>query len=328
MYAIKTQPEDFVVKEILPASYIRESGPFTVFLLKKKDYNTISALKVIASYLSLPLRAIGFAGNKDRRAVTEQFITVAGLSKDAFDAFSHDNIDVVFAGYAAKELHLGNLVGNAFDVVLRDCQRAPVPRKRIVNYFGEQRFSENNAAIGKAMLRKDFKEACGLIMQSDLQKESIQIYLKKHPNDYVGALQLLPQKLLSLFLNAYQSKLWNRLVSSLVEEHAEGSIEISGDVLHIADGEYEDMPIVGFETELERSPYKGQIEAVLEKEGFAQRDFLIPQLKRLALMGSYRQVHVDLKAVSLEIIDDHAYKISFQLPKGSYATVAMRQFFI
>ena len=75
MYKIKQIPEDFVVREI---SGIRpsEHGKYTYFLLKKRNYTTQRAVKAIADALHIPEKRFGFAGNKDKNAITEQLCSV------------------------------------------------------------------------------------------------------------------------------------------------------------------------------------------------------------------------------------------------------------
>ena len=81
MYSLKQVPEDFTVKE-MNGMAIGDAGKYTYFILKKKNYNTINALEAIAGSLRISQKNIGFAGNKDRNAVTEQFISIKNGKKD------------------------------------------------------------------------------------------------------------------------------------------------------------------------------------------------------------------------------------------------------
>ena len=75
MYKIKEIPEDFVVKEITNVK-AGEKGDYSYFWLKKRDYTTIRAVEKIAERLRIPVKNIGFAGSKDKRALTEQLISI------------------------------------------------------------------------------------------------------------------------------------------------------------------------------------------------------------------------------------------------------------
>src|SRR3989338_6272661 len=75
MYLIKKIPEDFVVKELIDMPR-NDSGKYCYHLLQKKNVTTQEALDRIASFLHIPLKSIGFAGNKDKIACTEQVISL------------------------------------------------------------------------------------------------------------------------------------------------------------------------------------------------------------------------------------------------------------
>lgn len=328
MYTIKDNPEDFVVKE-LPKYKLDEDGSFLIFKLSKKDYNTVSAIKLIACFLNIKDRMIGFAGNKDRRAVTEQFISIKGASVEKVLSFKHDLISLEYIGRSNRGIALGGLVGNHFEIVLRDCDSVPKVRDNFVNYFGEQRFSECNADIGKFLLKKDFKAACELILSSGLRNSDIEEYMEDHPNDYVGAIGLLPSKLISLFINAYQSYLWNICVSRIINDKgSDCEIDISGQQLGVANYfDAGELNIIGFESELDENQYEDYMEAVMKEEGVTQRDFIIRQLSHLSAPGGFRDIFSKCSNVSVEDLGESVYKVCFDLSKGSYATVLIRQMF-
>ena len=70
MYKIKQLPEDFIVKEI---SHVNPqlNGQYAYFILKKTNLTTIDALQILSNKFKIPLKNFGFAGNKDKKAVTE-----------------------------------------------------------------------------------------------------------------------------------------------------------------------------------------------------------------------------------------------------------------
>ena len=75
MYKIKQMPEDFIVNEIFKPE-LQANGDYIYIKLTKKNYNTIDALKSIGKTINLPLKNLGFAGAKDRTAVTSQIISI------------------------------------------------------------------------------------------------------------------------------------------------------------------------------------------------------------------------------------------------------------
>lgn len=187
---IKEIPEDFVVKEVLDLHI--EEGPYHYYLVTKKNWNTLDLVKEIAQRLHV--KDVGYAGNKDRNAVTSQYIS---LQKKINLTLK----DVTFTslGTGKQRIFLGSLKGNEFILTLRNLDKKISPVKEVVNYFGEQRFSTKNAVIGKMLVKKQFKDAC-----IELELESVQ-------NDYVGALKRLGKERLKFYVHAYQSELWNKL---------------------------------------------------------------------------------------------------------------------
>jgi len=295
MYHIKQIPEDFIVKEIMDLKL--EPGRYSYYLLKKKNYNTIDAIRVIAKNFRINRKFINFAGTKDRNAITEQYISISrGPKKD----LHLKDIDVKFLGTGCERLNLGTREGNEFTIVIRNIKTKPKPIKEILNLFDAQRFGskQNNHIIGKAIVKKEFAEAVKLIDDEQLSE-----HLNKHPNDYIGALKKLPKQILRLYVHAYQSYLWNQM--------AKDSIEHS-------------IPLIGFET-------TEDVE-ILQNEGISKIDFLIRQIPEISSEGAYRNRTTkvnNLKVSELEPDELNSgmnkVTVSFSLQKGSYATQVIKQ---
>ena len=81
MYKIKDIPEDFVVEEI-PLFRVKKSGTYTYFLLQKKNYTTEKAIQKISCFFKVPRKRFGYAGTKDKIAVTKQYCSVKGNIPD------------------------------------------------------------------------------------------------------------------------------------------------------------------------------------------------------------------------------------------------------
>ncbi|MCO6040423.1 tRNA pseudouridine(13) synthase TruD [Thermococcus alcaliphilus] len=172
---IKTYPEDFIVKEKIPKS-IFKGNKCLMYLLKKRNWETMAAIKEIAKRIGIDYKQIGFAGTKDRHAVTYQYISICTESeeiKKRLDSLEISDISLEFAGYG-KRLKLGMLLGNYFQITVRDVNpdTALERTKEILaelkvkggfpNYFGYQRFGEKrviNHEVGKLLLKGNFEEA-------------------------------------------------------------------------------------------------------------------------------------------------------------------------
>ncbi|MBN2454488.1 tRNA pseudouridine(13) synthase TruD, partial [Candidatus Woesearchaeota archaeon] len=226
------------------------------------------------------------------------------------------------AGKGTEPLYLGCHEGNDFKITVRNlseadlaifkknCDEFRANHFRFTNYFDSQRFSSNNAEVGKLLLKKDFRKAAELISGYP----EIASHLEGQKNDYVGALKELPKKTLMLYVHSYQSLLWNRMAEKL-----------SGREIM--------LPLIGFGTEINDESIAKMAEEVLKEEGITQRDFIIRQLP-VSAEGSERSLSAaakDFKAS--EAGEDELNKgmskiiLSFSLQKGSYATIVVKNLF-
>ena len=208
MYLLKTIPEDFIVREISNIQ-IKDSGKYLYFKLTKKNYNTLDAIKKIARALGLKEKQIGFAGTKDKTALTEQVCSLFGASKGKLLSLKIPDLSIQFLGSGDAPISLGDLTGNQFEITVRNLDTINIkPIQFIPNYFDEQRFGTSNVQIGRHLIKKQFADAVKLINDSLCRQ-----HLQQKPNDYIGALKRLPIRLLRLYVNAYQSYLWNETLA-------------------------------------------------------------------------------------------------------------------
>ena len=314
MVVIKKKPEDFVVKEISsvkPAA----SGEYVYAVLSKTDWTTMGAVRKIADFLRLPLKTLGFAGAKDKAAVTEQVISIKAGKRDIIrelQGFSVKGIEVRAIGKGDSPISLGDLEGNQFRIVVREASKAPRKLLRFINLFGEQRFSTDNASAGKLLVRGEFAEAAALMDEPEIKK-----HLESKPSDVVGALKQLPKKILTIYIHAYQSLLWNRLVERFLE--GKKAEEVDNIML----------PIIGFGTELDK--YSEEIaelcRAIMAEENINERDFIIRSIPDLSSDGGTRALLADVKNLRVTKKENDVFVLEFSLPKGCYATEFIRQAF-
>src|SRR3989344_4626570 len=170
MYKLKQIPEDFVVIEV-PAVKTETQGRFLYFWLKKKGLNTLDVVKELARQLRIQEKDIGFAGSKDKHAVTEQMISINGMRKEAVEKLKFENIHLDFYDFGSKPISLGDLQGNKFEIVIRNLDNEKIEKTDYLeNYFDEQRFSENNVKIGRYLLKKEFGKAAALVDDFKVRK--------------------------------------------------------------------------------------------------------------------------------------------------------------
>ncbi|WP_140908299.1 tRNA pseudouridine(13) synthase TruD [Cognatiluteimonas lumbrici] len=159
---IRDVPEDFRVEEI-DAFAPSGSGEHLLLTVEKRGTNTAFAAKLIAEWAGVPESAIGYAGLKDRHAVTVQRFSVHLPGREAPDTApleADGTLRVLARARHARKLPRGALAGNRFTVVLRDVQGVrdavearlrSIASRGVPNYFGEQRFGREGGNVAGAL---------------------------------------------------------------------------------------------------------------------------------------------------------------------------------
>lgn len=163
---MRVQPEDFFVEEIAGFAPSGQ-GEHLLLVVEKRGMNTAFAAKRIAAWAGVPESAIGYAGLKDRHAVTRQRFTVHLPKRVApdLDALQSDDpgsgqaLRVLSVDWHARKLPRGALAGNRFAIVLRDvagertaidARLQDIARRGLPNAFGEQRFGRHGDNLAAA----------------------------------------------------------------------------------------------------------------------------------------------------------------------------------
>lgn len=280
---IKEKPEDFFVRELMDLK-VSDKGKYVYFVLKKKNYNTLDALQKIAKALKIDLGRFGFAGNKDKKAVTEQFVSV-DISKERLESLNLKDIGLEFVGCGDKRIVLGDNKGNFFRIKFKAKNNFDF----CANYFGEQRFGFDNVSKGRRIVKKDFW----------------------------GIDEMRKDKNLRLYFHAYQSWLWNKVLSEYLRRYDGFEVDeywfVNKKVKNFK------IPLINFDTEL-----KGEIgeiyQKILDSEGVRKKDFLIRHFPKLVSDTVFRLAFAEIKGFKAS--GEH---VEFSLGSGSYATVYLRK---
>ena len=232
---IKRKLEDFIVEEI-PLLEPKEKGKFRLIKLVKSNVSTLEALRVLSRFAKIPLREIGFAGLKDKFAVTSQYLTIPvsysiekacfKIVRNRFTEVSHVEIGkemgfcAEFIGFTDRPLGLGDLKGNRFTITIREFEKnlrerfyrnLEIVRKfGFPNYFGEQRF-------GSVKSRDDF--VLRYILKGDFDGALRSYFFGKSSVDFWGDWKKL-YKTLSPALEEYEKDLIRGLMRGLSPEKA------------------------------------------------------------------------------------------------------------
>jgi tRNA pseudouridine13 synthase len=329
MYTLKQIPEDFIVREIKKLDLAQ--GRFAYVKVKKKLRNTLDVVRQISKQLGIREKQIGFAGSKDKHAITEQYFSIEGVKEDKIKKLDVENVEINFVGYGKNPLSLGDLEGNQFEIVVRNLDSVDVKEINFVeNYFDEQRFSSHNAEIGKHLIKKEFNLACKLIDHFKVKE-----HLEQHSHDYIGALKKLSPRMLKMYVHAFQSYLWNETLGEYLKQftHKEVAYSLGKFVFNKQKTNLE-VPLVGFDNDFSDDKIENIIVELLEKEGIEFSDFVIKQIPDLSREGEMRNAFVDVKDFKVGSSEDDELnpgkkkvKVSFTLGKGSYATMVIRKLF-
>ncbi|MCG6941671.1 MAG: tRNA pseudouridine(13) synthase TruD [Thiohalocapsa sp.] len=162
---LRSQPEDFVVDEIL-AFGPDGDGEHRMLRVRKTNCNTDWAARRLAALAGVPHKMVGYAGLKDRRAVTTQWFSVhlGARPEPDWSLLATDGIEVLESHAHKRKLRRGVLAGNRFDLLLRDVEGdvdalaarvVAIASLGVPNYYGPQRFGreQNNLHRAAAMFR-------------------------------------------------------------------------------------------------------------------------------------------------------------------------------
>lgn len=166
---LKRLNEDFIVTE-LPLQLPSGEGEHIWLDVEKNGANTAFVAQQLAEAAGVQERDLGYAGLKDRYAITRQWFSIylpKGETPD-LTALQHPEFKVLSQSRHVKKLRPGDLQGNRFRIVLRDvtgdrdaieANLKAVASQGVPNYFGAQRFGHDggNVEQGRAMLAREIR---------------------------------------------------------------------------------------------------------------------------------------------------------------------------
>ncbi|WP_217522156.1 tRNA pseudouridine(13) synthase TruD [Vibrio metschnikovii] len=316
---IKARPEHFKVIEDLGYSFSGE-GEHVMVCIRKTGENTSFVANELAKACGVKSKDIGWAGLKDRHAVTEQWLSVylpdgKLPNLTAFEK-QYPSIQVLAMTRHHKKLRPGDLQGNHFELTLSEVtdidnvvQRLQVLAEQgVPNYFGQQRFGKDGNNLHEA---------------------------RRWGRDNVRSRN---QNQRSLYLSAARSWIFNHIVSARIQSGCFESF-IEGDIA-LKDGVSElvsDEQLTEFNQQL--ADQKVQITAALAgdnalpTQGTAQaleQQALDAEPDLMKLIRGNRMRH-DRRVIALHPqqlqwqVDNNNILLSFTLDAGSFATSVVRE---
>ncbi len=385
---LKDEAEDFVVEEVpvhIPRS---ENGKYAILKVRLKNWDTNRFLVYLARYLNISKKRITYCGTKDKKGITTQFFCLNHHFDP--DSIQINDVEVLDNFRSDTMLKLGDLLGNRFTINLRSegdvsgkimkAYDEIMSLGGFPNFFGLQRFGSirtNTHQIGRLLVHGEYeKAAMTYLYDPKFDTDDFRINFAEH-NDPVLALKefperlsfersllgylnehgnlddafsVLPRNLSIMFVHAYQSYIFNRILSDRIQklEHFNepqvGDVALKVDGFFNADKSYEiqvnrmnlekisdlvksdslriSAPLFGYDSELSGG-FQGDIEEkILEEEEVDPSMFRIQGHADLSSSGERRII--SCKPLGFEV--NPPSTLEFSLGKGTYATSFVREF--
>jgi tRNA pseudouridine13 synthase len=319
---IKSRPQDFIVREKLGYDLLGE-GEHIYLWVRKEQLNTAYLAEQIAKFTKLPLRAVTYAGRKDKHAVTEQWFGVhkPGKAEYDWDKLAVPGAKVIKAIRHNKKLRTGVLKGNHFELLVREISSFEGIEERlqslsengVPNYFGPQRFGDS---------RYDPRGSNLVLAEKMILGEEIRNRNKR-----------------SMAISALRSWLFNEYVSARIEDNCYQQ-PLVGDVMQLSgSASFFNADIID-PTILQRLNIRDiQISAPMWGAGnLASQDTaaefenrlalkhpkVTETLTNLGLKQERRPISLYPQDISWEM-DNSQLSLRFTLPAGAFATSVLRE---
>lgn len=318
---IKANNVDFFVNEILPFSLCGE-GEHLYVQIEKDNLNTGFVAQALAKHAHLKERDIGYAGRKDKHAITRQWFSLwlPGIKTDTLHRFELPGCRIISTQRHDKKLRTGNLLENEFEIVVSNFIAGEEFQRRVdainaigvPNYFGPQRFGNlnhegisGNLALaqylldGDAIKKRDKRSMAISALRSWLYNEFISQRIAEHGLDFV------PGDVLSLsgsnsFFTAAQ--LDNETAKRLEERDVQLSAPLWG-----------------------RGTLASSHNALMMEQRIADQYVRICHtLEQLGLKQERRKLLLFPKNLRVSI-KDKQLTLNFSLPPGCFATSVIRE---
>ena len=280
---LRKKSEDFNVEEVVSIPgrshwiWMQDSsnGKHQIVKIKAKNWDTHVLVKELSRRLNIGQKSIGFAGTKDKRAITTQHFSVK-TSMEKLSSVDLENIELEFLHSSVKPIRLGNLVGNKFKIRVTNSSN----RDHIndifseldgffPNYFGVQRFGAVRPIthiVGEKIVQgnyegavldyltlgspnyaghegrdylletKDFTKSLEKFPSHMLFERQLLGHLSRNKGDYTGAILQLPESLSKMLVHGYQSLIFNKVLDMRIKEGMDACLPQIGDYIMPADG--------------------------------------------------------------------------------------------
>lgn len=318
--AIRVTAEDFVVDEVTGIAPTG-AGEHAWLRIRKRDANTQWVAQRLAALAGVRAVAVGYAGLKDRRALTSQVFTVhlPGRPDPDWSALEGLGLEVLEVARHQRKLQRGALRGNRFRLQVRELggdagalarRLDAVRRHGVPNYFGPQRFGRDGANLAAAQALFDGRPPADRFLRG-------------------------------MAISAARALLFNAVLARRVTEGT-WDVALDGDVVQL-DGrrasfrvEPGDAAIPARVRGLEIHPTgplpglpgralePGPAVQALEAAALAPHRAWVEGLARLGVAAERRPLRLPVRDLRFAIRGD-LLELAFELPAGGFATTVLRE---
>ncbi|MCD4703051.1 MAG: tRNA pseudouridine(13) synthase TruD [Methanosarcinaceae archaeon] len=404
---LRQQISDFIVREITNRQE-GDDGKHLVIELTKHNWELHHLIRDISRILRISNKRIGFAGTKDKRAITTQKISIYDINEEDIETIHLKDMELSVIGRSNRSVGLGDLYGNEFEITVRDIDLDEDELSTqlesitttihanggVPNFFGIQRFGAFRPIthlVGESLVRGDIEKAAIDYIAKSFQGEpeetqivrdrvfetreyveglkqypvqlryerAMMHHLVSNPDDFVGAFGVLSKNLQKMFVHAYQSYIFNKVICTRMYEGLPLDHAVEGDIVCFKNKEglpdasrtqrvteenvdgmnnlirrsraFVTAPLVGYDTEI-ASGIPGEIERrVLDELCVPIEGFRLPQMSKLGSRGLRREILLQTDPtyrIGEDELNPGKQKavLEFSLPKGSYATMVLREY--
>jgi tRNA pseudouridine13 synthase len=353
------RPQGFIVSEIINRVSVneiyerlakndeqtQEIGTYCVFIVKKTNIDTLTLAKKMCSKLFC--KTFETMGLKETRAIAYQSIVLVGCKKIEKRLSINDgdvNADAILWFCSNKEPYLIHNANKFHITILSENPSAILYIETmlklldsyewyILNFFGYQRFGSRRPIthiLGKNLIKEDLQGFLNTLCSSSSthrNMNSLENVLCKSSETNLEKVLIniankpLYRRIIELFVNAYQSYLFNKLLS-VTWLKLLNTFSIT-EALKRLKSDYRYLPLPGYATKASGA-IAVLLDEILATEDIDMNSFCLKMLKNMCFYGDYRE---SLTKASEVVYNKYknGIKMTFLLPPGSYATIVLRE---
>lgn len=348
---------------------------FPLYLLEKHNIDSNHAVIEIKKQSGLKLRIMGI---KDAKAETSQYASCEQTKNLPRDIIT-PKTKLTLLGFLRTPLSKSALIGNSFKIKINqtsdnDIHPFLLELNKIANFYGLQRFGSERMVthlVGKALLERNYNKAIEYllsytskydskfskeireksrdpknyqklikILPKGMDLERLMLYTLVKGKDSIAVIRSIPINIRRLFVQAYQSYIFNKCLSSAllcnedIQKCKDGDLcfEIEkplvfGKIRRFREGidsNNDVIPairLVGYNYQPGKNRFDHITKRILTDENISPTAFYLKDLQELSLQMGFRQTSLCCN----EFSHFGMLELSFKLPKGSYATTLLRE---